>query len=870
MARIRKIRVTEGIHWLEIPDADLRVLCGCPPDAVKHLMRRGLILPVEEGGHAFESGPNAILLSDVMLQGGVFANLAEFPVLQMLYRQGMILPGHPRNNGDRPLLIGVREQVSAQLNYIYRGNYGLVSEEEIIEAGLDAKCADVLMQVKRHFAFGAIEHPSELFDTRIVGREPVAVRNGASVRRLALNQYEFAYGGETAVVDLNLGPDETYRPAFRLGFHKVERGYFSVIHSGEGDGWDTDRPTLSSVIVFQGNIYLVDAGPHLQYILNALGIGVNEIQGIFHTHCHDDHFAGLTTLMRADHRIRYYATPLVRASVAKKLSALLSIEEADFQEYFDIHDLVADEWNDIDGLEVRPTYSPHPVETTFFTFRALGETGYRTYAHVADIASFDVMDRFAAAVEDRAVHDLIARTKLAYLESADVKKIDIGGGLIHGAAVDFRTDRSRKIVLAHLARALTPEEREIGSGAPFGTADDLIHNFQGFVWRFAYEFLTAYFPSVPVSSVRVLLNNAVDHFNPESIIIREGEVHDHVYLVLTGNVERIDPATGRITDLSAGALIGDRSGVNIQASDVTYRAASFVQALRLNVAQFLEFIRRHDLMADMEALEEKRAFLRGTWLFGESLSYPVQHRVATELGTVTLKADEEFLAWKHDAFFMIVEGKVERFIGSDRLEVHGPGDFFGEGAAVFDTPPVARLRALTPTTLYAVPAETARAIPIVRWKLFETFTRRMRLITDSGIVGAHGLDWRVEFATNVQRVDLQHRKSFETARTVTRLIESDAPSTAILEAFGFLVDYMAFHFEDEIALLRQYGWPEADIHESKHFDLLERAGSIRQALAKAEPVPASDLEALIKDWIVTHILTEDRRFGAFLNGKGVY
>ncbi len=43
----------------------------------------------------------------------------------------------------------------------------------------------------------------------------------------------------------------------------------------------------------------------------------------FHTHTHDDHFAGITTLIRADHRIKYFATPLVRKSVTKKLSALL-------------------------------------------------------------------------------------------------------------------------------------------------------------------------------------------------------------------------------------------------------------------------------------------------------------------------------------------------------------------------------------------------------------------------------------------------------------------------------------------------------------------------------------------------------------------
>ena len=71
-------------------------MCGGPPDAIKHLMRRGLIVEQEVDGVVFENGPNAVLLSDVMLQGGSFANLSEFPVLQMFYRQRMIVPGHPK------------------------------------------------------------------------------------------------------------------------------------------------------------------------------------------------------------------------------------------------------------------------------------------------------------------------------------------------------------------------------------------------------------------------------------------------------------------------------------------------------------------------------------------------------------------------------------------------------------------------------------------------------------------------------------------------------------------------------------------------------------------------------------------------------
>ena len=84
MAAIRKIPVSTGISWIEVRHADVRILCGCPEDAVKHLLRTGLIGQMEVRGVACESGPNAILLSDLAIQNGRVCSRSEFPVLQML------------------------------------------------------------------------------------------------------------------------------------------------------------------------------------------------------------------------------------------------------------------------------------------------------------------------------------------------------------------------------------------------------------------------------------------------------------------------------------------------------------------------------------------------------------------------------------------------------------------------------------------------------------------------------------------------------------------------------------------------------------------------------------------------------------------
>ena len=113
--------------------------------------------------------PNAILLA---------IRHSERPRLQpsgvsgsvTVVKQGLIVPEHPCNTGLRPLLIGSASQVEAQMEYLFRGNYGLASREELIEAGVVPAQADEPMRMKLAFAFGRIMPTEELIEPLIVAR----------------------------------------------------------------------------------------------------------------------------------------------------------------------------------------------------------------------------------------------------------------------------------------------------------------------------------------------------------------------------------------------------------------------------------------------------------------------------------------------------------------------------------------------------------------------------------------------------------------------------------------------------------------------------------------------------------------------------
>ncbi|MCC6473295.1 MAG: cyclic nucleotide-binding domain-containing protein [Burkholderiales bacterium] len=722
---MRKLTLSAGIYWVEIAESDLRILCGCPPDAVKHMLRRGVIRSAEVQGVECETGPNAILLSDLAIQNGQACSRSEFPVLQMLYKQGLIVPDHPNNTGQRPILIGSPRQVDAQMNYIYRGNYGLVSREELVAAGVSPEQAAELMRMKLAFAFGRIRPTEELIEAVHLEDRPLALRPDVSVRRLRSNVFEFSSGAERVEVDLNLAPGEIYECPYKLDNHLLDRDYLSIVHSGDGDGWDVNRPAMGSIVVYQGRIFVVDAGPNIDHVLTALGIGVNEIAGIFHTHAHDDHMVGITSLLQSDHRIAYYAVPMVRASVVRKLESVMQLGERDFTELFDVHDLVLGAWNDVEGLEVMPVLSPHPVETTILRFRVMWEGGYRSYAHLADIASVRVMKGLITHDEEPAgiSRALFDRTLAAYLEPADIKKIDIGGGLIHGEAEDFREDPSGKLMLAHTARRLTERERSIGSGAPFGTVDVLIKGAAEVFRPRAAELLRAYFPRVPLYRLRPLMNCELRVFNPEEILLGAGDHPRSVYLVVSGVVEMIRPGSRGASRLSAGSLVGEIPALlDLEASE-TYRAVSFARVLRLPADLYRGFVVRCGLYRNIVQTHAKREDLRRSGLLADGVSCVTLNRLVRAAAGVSFGAGEATEP-QAQAVAILKSGTARLATPAGYEEVLEAGTHFGGLALAPARVERATVRFVEPGQAYLIPLGLLKDVPAARWKLLESLRRR--------------------------------------------------------------------------------------------------------------------------------------------------
>jgi hemerythrin len=277
--------------------------------------------------------------------------------------------------------------------------------------------------------------------------------------------------------------------------------------------------------------------------------------------------------------MKYFATRLVRESVMRKLSALLSIDESMFAELFDVRDLVADRWNDCDGHggDADPVAAPGRDRRVPDPRARRGDLP--SYAHWADIVSLDVLRRLLAKppASDVLPPEFVETVRRAYLTPATVKKIDGGGGLIHGEPRDFADDSlGEDHPRAPLGPVFAgcPQGRILGDLRRGRRADS---SGQDYLKQHAYGHLARAFPEASPGELNGLLRSPIVDFNAGSIILRPGAANKHMYLLLSGSVEQLIPGHEAPLAVASGSLLGAQALAQDGLTD-TWRAASPVSA----------------------------------------------------------------------------------------------------------------------------------------------------------------------------------------------------------------------------------------------------------------------------------------------------
>ena len=141
---------------------------------------------------------------------------------------------------------------------------------------------------------------------------------------------------------------------------------------------------------------------------------------------------------------------------------------------------------------------------------------------------------------------------------------------------------------------------------------------------------------------------------------------------------------------------------------------------------FKEFVHRNELTEQLKKTHEITEFLQQTWLFGESISSPVQSQIAQNM---TLKNYSKGDKIVYNGLMLVKEGKVElsglQSGRSSNKHVISKGDFWGGEKMITSKTSKNLAKAATRAKVFSITnIEILKNIPIICWKLFEQSQQR--------------------------------------------------------------------------------------------------------------------------------------------------
>ena len=125
------------------------------------------------------------------------------------------------------------------------------------------------------------------------------------------------------------------------------------------------------------------------------------------------------------------------------------------------------------------------------------------------------------------------------------------------------------------------------------------------------------------------------------------------------------------------------------------------------------------------------------------------------------------------------------------------------------------------------------------------------------------IQWQEIYTVGIPSIDNQHKKflgminQLEDSITAGKEIVNDDIGKVLAQ----LVEYTQTHFADEERIQEDIQYSGRDRHKQLHKKLVEQVVSILMNLKKGRVINVYEMMNFLRDWLINHILTEDRKIG---------
>lgn len=130
--------------------------------------------------------------------------------------------------------------------------------------------------------------------------------------------------------------------------------------------------------------------------------------------------------------------------------------------------------------------------------------------------------------------------------------------------------------------------------------------------------------------------------------------------------------------------------------------------------------------------------------------------------------------------------------------------------------------------------------------------------------------WNDTFSVNIKQIDEQHKKLVNILNNLHDAMKSGKGSQVLSNVFAELIRYAGEHFTTEEKLMTAYNYPEYSSHKLIHNGLTQKVVEFQKNFQQGQKALSMEVMDFLKNWLQNHILGTDKKYGPFLNSKGIF
>lgn len=133
------------------------------------------------------------------------------------------------------------------------------------------------------------------------------------------------------------------------------------------------------------------------------------------------------------------------------------------------------------------------------------------------------------------------------------------------------------------------------------------------------------------------------------------------------------------------------------------------------------------------------------------------------------------------------------------------------------------------------------------------------------------IQWAETYTLGIAEIDNQHRQLVAITDRLFQAIMDEKGEVVLLDILNDIKEYATYHFDYEEKLLRQNGYPLAELggHIEEHEKLKKQVAGFIEEYESDPAVMDVSLFGFLRSWTDEHMRQTDSEYVTFLQAKGV-